>query len=233
MRTYLTPIRGDSEFEHCSTALPYHRSPIPFGSVLYTSKKTSVRFSRLRAEPTRSSAVSCIHAHRLHRVDGHCTLNKAAGVNCTGFNERRSAHPSIRPLEWRPLSTVFNRRRFLNYWEHFSWNRPPTRGVPWNLLNELWTDVGEFFIPKGFCLSLYSNVSRSLSSILSRRSCEINGIDGLWNFSCFPSSFYWRIKLTSFVRARICFCKEIYEIIDFCFDIEFEGINYKWYLSMI
>ena len=136
MRTYLTPIRGDSEFEHCSTALPYHRSPIPFGSVLYTSKKTSVRFSRLRAEPTRSSAVSCIHAHRLHRVDGHCTLNKAAGVNCTGFNERRSAHPSIRPLEWRPLSTVFNRRRFLNYWEHFSWNRPPTRGVPWNLLNE-------------------------------------------------------------------------------------------------
>lgn len=124
---YLTPIRGDSEFEHCSTALPYHRSPIPFGSVLYTSKKTPVRFSRLRAEPTRSSAVSCIHAHRLHRVDGHCTLNKAAGVNCTGFNERRSAHPSIRPLEWRPLSTVFNRRRFLNYWEHFSWNRPPTR----------------------------------------------------------------------------------------------------------
>lgn len=124
MRTYLIPIRGDSEFEHCSTALPYHRSPIPFGSVLYTSKKTPVRFSRLRAEPTRSSAVSCIHAHRQHWVDGHCTLNKAAGVNCTGFNERRSAHPSIRPLEWRPLSTVFNRRRFLNYWGHFSWNRP-------------------------------------------------------------------------------------------------------------
>lgn len=188
VRTYLTPIRGDSEFEHCSTALPYHRSPIPFGSVLYTSKKTPVRFSRLRAEPTRSSAVSCIHAHRLHRVDGHCTLNKAAGVNCTGFNERRSAHPSIRPLEWRPLSTVFNRRRFLNYWEHFSWNRPPTWGSRVESVKRTVNRRrGIFHTERILSVPIPERFSFIVIDFI-RRSCGINGIDELWNFSCFPSS---------------------------------------------
>lgn len=93
-RTYLTPIREDSEFE---PALFQRSALSPFSNSLWKCplhlQGASVQFSRLRPEPTRSSAVSCIHAHRLHRVDGHCTLNKAAGVNCTGFNERRSAHP--------------------------------------------------------------------------------------------------------------------------------------------
>ena len=75
--------------------------------------------SRLRPEPTRSSGrvVYPRPPSRLHhRVDGHCTLNKAAGVNCTGFNERRSTHPLLSvPWNGSHSPLVFNRRRFLNY----------------------------------------------------------------------------------------------------------------------
>ena len=112
--TYLTLESEETanSSRHCFSALPYHRSPSPFGSVPCTSKehtlppraRDSQGLDRSQLDP-RGRVVYPRPPSRLHRrVDGHCTLNKAAGVNCTGFNERRSAHPSIRPLEWQPLA---------------------------------------------------------------------------------------------------------------------------------